>query len=53
MNGIAVLGKPKGQGQDKHVEMNRDKKNVNKSSRANHNRRKGAQFKRNQGMIPS
>lgn len=48
-----VVGKPKGQGQDKNVLNNRQKKNVNKSSRANHNRKTGAQFKRNRGMIPS
>lgn len=48
-----VVGKPKGQGQEKQVTTNRDKKNTNKSSRANHNRRSGAQHKRNQGMIPS
>ncbi|KAJ1522168.1 hypothetical protein ONE63_002478 [Megalurothrips usitatus] len=48
-----VVGKPKGQGQEKQVVINREKKNTNKSSRANHNRRSGAQHKRNQGMIPS
>ncbi|XP_017780412.1 PREDICTED: activating signal cointegrator 1 complex subunit 2 [Nicrophorus vespilloides] len=48
-----VVGKAKGQGQDKSVVQNRDKKNTNKSSRANHNRKGGAQFKRNKGMIPS
>ncbi|KAK3907745.1 Activating signal cointegrator 1 complex subunit 2 [Frankliniella fusca] len=48
-----VVGKPKGQGQEKQVLINREKKNTNKSSRANHNRRSGAQHKRNQGMIPS
>lgn len=46
-----VVGKPKGQGQEKDVQHNRDKKNVNKSSRANHNRKKGAQWKRSRGMI--
>lgn len=48
-----VAGKPKGQGQDKDTVVNRHKKDVNKSSRANHNRRQGAAFKRNRGMIPS
>lgn len=48
-----VVGKPKGQGQEKQVTQNRDNKNAHKSSRANHNRRSGAQHKRNQGMIPS
>lgn len=48
-----VIGKPKGQGQEKDVQHNRDKKNVNKSSRANHNRKKGAQWKRSRGMMPS
>ncbi|XP_022916248.2 activating signal cointegrator 1 complex subunit 2 [Onthophagus taurus] len=47
-----VVGKPKGQGQDKNVLQNRDKKGVHKSSRANHNRKSGAQWKRNKGMIP-
>lgn len=48
-----VVGKPKGQGQDKNVLHNREKKNVHKSSRANHSRKSGAQWKRNKGMIPS
>lgn len=48
-----VVGKPKGQGQDKDVTINRDKKNTHKATRANHNRRVGAQWKRRQGMIPS
>lgn len=48
-----VVGKPKGQGQDKSTVINRQKKNTNKASRANHNRKGGAQFKRNKGMIPS
>ncbi|XP_045477676.1 activating signal cointegrator 1 complex subunit 2 [Harmonia axyridis] len=48
-----VVGKPKGQGQEKNVVNARQKKNVQKSSRANHNRKGGAQFKRNKGMIPS
>lgn len=48
-----VVGKPKGQEQDKTVVQNRDKKNTQKSSKANHNRRSGAQWKRTRGMIPS
>lgn len=48
-----LVGKPKGQGQDNNTQINRHKKDVNKSSRANHNRRQGATFKRNRGMIPS
>ncbi|KAK2577513.1 hypothetical protein KPH14_003608 [Odynerus spinipes] len=48
-----VAGKPKGQGQDKDVTINRDKKNTHKATRANHNRRAGAQWKQRQGMIPS
>ncbi|EFA08000.1 activating signal cointegrator 1 complex subunit 2 [Tribolium castaneum] len=48
-----VVGKPKGQGQEKNVLQNRHKKSVNKSSRANHNRKSGAQWKRNKGMVPS
>ncbi|XP_043280547.1 activating signal cointegrator 1 complex subunit 2 [Venturia canescens] len=47
-----VIGKPKGQGNDKNVLINRDRKNTNKASRANHNRRSGADFKRRQGMVP-
>lgn len=49
----SVVGKPKGQGQDKNTLVNRQKKNVQKSSRANHNRKSGAQWKRNKGMVPS
>ncbi|CAG9773525.1 unnamed protein product [Ceutorhynchus assimilis] len=48
-----VVGKAKGQGQEKSTQINRQKKNANKSSRANHNRKSGATWKRNKGMIPS
>ncbi|XP_075980422.1 activating signal cointegrator 1 complex subunit 2 [Anticarsia gemmatalis] len=48
-----VTGKPKGQGQEKDVIHNRNRKEQHKSSRANHNRRQGAQWKRSQGMMPS
>lgn len=47
-----VVGKAKGQGQDDKVLANRHKKDVNKSSRANHNRKQGASWKRNRGMLP-
>ncbi|XP_030764124.1 activating signal cointegrator 1 complex subunit 2 [Sitophilus oryzae] len=48
-----VVGKAKGQGQDKSVLINRQKKSVNKSSHGNHNRKGGAQWKRSRGMFPS
>ncbi|XP_032519004.2 activating signal cointegrator 1 complex subunit 2 isoform X2 [Danaus plexippus] len=48
-----VTGKPKGQGQEKEVLLNRDRKEKNKSSKGNHGRRQGAQWKRSQGMMPS
>uniref|UniRef100_A0A182JD78 CUE domain-containing protein n=1 Tax=Anopheles atroparvus TaxID=41427 RepID=A0A182JD78_ANOAO len=48
-----VRGKPKGQGQDAKVLQNRKNKNENKSSVANHNRKQGATYKRNRGMMPS
>lgn len=48
-----LVGNAKGQGQDKATVIDRQHKNENKSSRANHNRRQGAAFKRNRGMIPS
>ncbi|CAH2238345.1 activating signal cointegrator 1 complex subunit 2 [Pararge aegeria] len=48
-----VVGKQKGQGQEKEVLQNRDKKEKHKSARGNHNRRQGAQWKRSQGMMPS
>lgn len=46
-----VVGAPKGQGQDKDTLRNRDKKEKNKSLRANHNRKMGAAFKRSKGMM--
>lgn len=46
-----VVGKSKGQGQDKETLRNRQKKEANKSSRANHNRKAGAAFKRSKGML--
>ncbi|XP_059618286.1 activating signal cointegrator 1 complex subunit 2 [Phlebotomus argentipes] len=48
-----VVGKAKGQGQTEAVLTNRNKKEVHKSSRANHNRKQGSSWKRNRGMIPS
>ncbi|CAL7945548.1 unnamed protein product [Xylocopa violacea] len=48
-----VVGKARGQGQEKDVLYNRQQKNTQKAKRANHNRRSGAQWKRNQGMVPS
>ncbi|KAI4498078.1 hypothetical protein M0802_006902 [Mischocyttarus mexicanus] len=48
-----VVGKPKGQGQEKQVTINRDKKNAHKATQANHNRRAGAQWKQRHGMIHS
>jgi activating signal cointegrator complex subunit 2 len=50
---IRLLGKPKGQGQDSQTVQNRRKKDSNKASRGNHNRRAGAERKLRQGMIPS
>ncbi|XP_017485914.1 PREDICTED: activating signal cointegrator 1 complex subunit 2-like [Rhagoletis zephyria] len=46
-----LIGAPKGQGQDKETLRNRDKKEKNKSMRANHNRKAGASFKRSKGMM--
>ncbi|KAK9506623.1 hypothetical protein O3M35_008519 [Rhynocoris fuscipes] len=45
-----VIGKAKGQGQDKDVLQNRSKKTINKSYQGNHNRKKAAQHKRFQGI---
>lgn len=50
---VLYIGQPKGQGQEKNVMYNRQQKNVHKSKQGNHNRRSGAQYKRNQGMVPS
>lgn len=46
-----VTGKPKGQGQDDATTKNRHKKGVNKSVSGNHNRKRGADFKRSKGMF--
>uniref|UniRef100_A0A182JZX9 CUE domain-containing protein n=1 Tax=Anopheles christyi TaxID=43041 RepID=A0A182JZX9_9DIPT len=48
-----VRGKPKGQGQDTKVLLNRRHKNENKATSGNHNRKQGASYKRNRGMLPS
>ncbi|XP_008947880.1 PREDICTED: activating signal cointegrator 1 complex subunit 2 isoform X2 [Merops nubicus] len=49
----AVVGNVKGHGQNRETVQERRKKEANKSSRANHNRRVLADRKRNKGMIPS
>ncbi|XP_017850628.1 activating signal cointegrator 1 complex subunit 2 [Drosophila busckii] len=46
-----VVGAPKGQGQNKQTTRSRNQKEANKSSRANHNRKAGAAFKRSKGMM--
>uniref|UniRef100_A0A8D0F7X0 Activating signal cointegrator 1 complex subunit 2 n=1 Tax=Strix occidentalis caurina TaxID=311401 RepID=A0A8D0F7X0_STROC len=49
----AVVGNVKGHGQNRETVQERRKKEANKSTRANHNRRVMADRKRNKGMIPS
>nr|XP_025963903.1 activating signal cointegrator 1 complex subunit 2 isoform X1 [Dromaius novaehollandiae]XP_025963904.1 activating signal cointegrator 1 complex subunit 2 isoform X1 [Dromaius novaehollandiae]XP_025963905.1 activating signal cointegrator 1 complex subunit 2 isoform X1 [Dromaius novaehollandiae]XP_025963907.1 activating signal cointegrator 1 complex subunit 2 isoform X1 [Dromaius novaehollandiae]XP_025963908.1 activating signal cointegrator 1 complex subunit 2 isoform X1 [Dromaius novaeholland len=49
----AVVGNAKGHGQNRETVQERRKKEANKSTRANHNRRVMADRKRNKGMIPS
>ncbi|XP_060664154.1 activating signal cointegrator 1 complex subunit 2 [Drosophila nasuta] len=46
-----VVGAPKGQGQTQQTTRNRGQKEAHKSSRANHNRKAGAAFKRSKGML--
>lgn len=46
-----VVGAPKGQGQSQQTTRNRGQKEAHKSSRANHNRKAGAAFKRSKGMM--
>uniref|UniRef100_A0A1B6LZ56 CUE domain-containing protein n=1 Tax=Graphocephala atropunctata TaxID=36148 RepID=A0A1B6LZ56_9HEMI len=48
-----VVGKSKGQGQEKEVVISREYKNTNKAFRGNHNRRAMAAKKRRQGLLPS
>nr|XP_021392991.1 activating signal cointegrator 1 complex subunit 2 [Lonchura striata domestica] len=49
----AVIGNAKGHGQNRETQQERRKKEANKSTRANHNRRAMADRKRSKGMIPS
>ncbi|XP_064024419.1 activating signal cointegrator 1 complex subunit 2 isoform X2 [Pogoniulus pusillus] len=49
----AVAGSAKGQGQSRDTVQERRRKEANKSTRANHNRRAMADRKRSKGMIPS
>ncbi|XP_010010890.1 PREDICTED: activating signal cointegrator 1 complex subunit 2 isoform X2 [Nestor notabilis] len=49
----AVVGNVKGHGQNRETVQERRKKEANKSTRANHNRRAMADRKRSKGMIPS
>ncbi|XP_066418156.1 activating signal cointegrator 1 complex subunit 2 [Molothrus aeneus] len=49
----AVVGNAKGHGQSRETLQERRKKEANKSTRANHNRRAMADRKRSKGMIPS
>lgn len=51
--GTSAVGNPKGQGQSKETTNVRTNKNKNKATRANHNRRAGAQWKHSRGMVPS
>ncbi|CAJ0945019.1 unnamed protein product [Ranitomeya imitator] len=52
-NSTAVAGTTRGQGQSRETVQERRKKESNKGTRANHNRRAMADRKRNKGMIPS
>nr|XP_005496112.1 activating signal cointegrator 1 complex subunit 2 [Zonotrichia albicollis] len=52
-DGSAVVGNAKGHGQSRETLQERRKKEANKSTRANHNRRAMADRKRSKGMIPS
>ncbi|XP_006869292.1 PREDICTED: activating signal cointegrator 1 complex subunit 2 isoform X2 [Chrysochloris asiatica] len=49
----AVAGNPRGHGQTRETTQDRRKKEANKATRANHNRRTMADRKRSKGMIPS
>ncbi|KAM4708013.1 activating signal cointegrator 1 complex subunit 2 isoform 2-T2 [Discoglossus pictus] len=49
----AVMGTSRGQGQSRETVQERRKKEANKGTRSNHNRRAMADRKRNKGMIPS
>ncbi|XP_024908800.1 activating signal cointegrator 1 complex subunit 2 isoform X2 [Cynoglossus semilaevis] len=48
-----VVGEPKGKGQSQETNVDRRRKETNKSHVANHNRRAMADRKRNKGMFPS
>uniref|UniRef100_A0A8C8RFR7 Activating signal cointegrator 1 complex subunit 2 n=1 Tax=Pelusios castaneus TaxID=367368 RepID=A0A8C8RFR7_9SAUR len=52
-NSPAVVGNAKGHGQNRDTVQDRRKKEANKGTRANHNRRAMADRKRSKGMIPS
>lgn len=47
----SVVGAPKGQGQSQQTQRSRGQKEAHKSTRANHNRKAGAAFKRSKGMM--
>nr|XP_055110073.1 activating signal cointegrator 1 complex subunit 2 isoform X10 [Symphalangus syndactylus] len=49
----AVASSPRGHGQSRETTQERRKKEANKATRANHNRRTMADRKRSKGMIPS
>ncbi|XP_062941351.1 activating signal cointegrator 1 complex subunit 2 isoform X1 [Cynocephalus volans] len=49
----AAVGSPRGHGQSRETTQERRKKEANKATRANHNRRTMADRKRSKGMIPS
>eukprot|EP00070_Physeter_catodon_P029310 XP_028336204.1 activating signal cointegrator 1 complex subunit 2 isoform X2 [Physeter catodon] len=49
----AVAGSPRGHGQSRETAQERRKKESNKATRANHNRRTMTDRKRSKGMIPS
>ncbi|XP_077016725.1 activating signal cointegrator 1 complex subunit 2 isoform X2 [Tamandua tetradactyla] len=50
---VAVAGSSRGHGQNRETTQERRKKEANKATRANHNRRTMADRKRSKGMIPS
>ncbi|XP_040859388.1 activating signal cointegrator 1 complex subunit 2 isoform X9 [Ochotona curzoniae] len=52
-NSATVTGNPRGHGQSRETTQERRRKEANKATRANHNRRTMADRKRNKGMIPS
>lgn len=46
-----MVGNAKGQGQSDDILRNRQNKGVHKSTRANHNRKQGSQYKQSKGMF--